>query len=282
LLDLSSKIDEVTAGLFVLIDQVAKELDCEYLVVGATARDLVMHHGYGAPVQRATKDLDFAIQIASWGEFEVLIKQLRKHRFTSGNEPQRMISADGIPVDLVPFGAVANDESNIQWPPSGAIEMDVTGFGDAANCAHPVIIRQNPTIQIPVASTQGLTLLKLIAWGDRAANLRVKDALDLAYLIDNYERVEQVGARLYDIDGLMARYEWDNDLGSAHLLGMDTASIAGPDAKVRIGKVLENNLQEETPNHLVEEMCTRLEEEYAKRLNLLSAFASGFNELPGK
>jgi predicted nucleotidyltransferase len=76
LLDLSTTIDEVTAGLFVLIDQVTNELKIEYLVVGATARDLVMYHGYGAPVQRATKDLDFAIQIASWEQFEIIIRRL--------------------------------------------------------------------------------------------------------------------------------------------------------------------------------------------------------------
>lgn len=276
MLDLSSKIDEVTADLFVLIDQVANKMGCEYLVVGATARDLVMHHGYGAPVRRATQDLDFAIQIVSWEQFETLMKQLGAHGFTKGKMPQRMMSADGIPIDLMPFGAVANDESNIHWPPSGEVEMDVTGFDDATNCADRVIIRRNPTIQIPVASTQGLTLLKLIAWSDRVANLRVKDALDLAYLIDNYERVEQVGGRIYDIDGLMAQYEWDNDLGSAHLLGVDTAAIAGPNAKARTVAIIDSNLQEETPNYLVEEMCTRLDEEYEKKLNQLSAFANGF------
>ena len=276
MLDLSSKIDEVTADLFVLIDQVANKMGCEYLVVGATARDLVMHHGYGAPVRRATQDLDFAIQIVSWEQFETHMKQLGAHGFTKGKMPQRMMSADGIPIDLMPFGAVANDESNIHWPPSGEVEMDVTGFDDATNCADRVIIRRNPTIQIPVASTQGLTLLKLIAWSDRVANLRVKDALDLAYLIDNYERVEQVGGRIYDIDGLMAQYEWDNDLGSAHLLGVDTAAIAGPNAKARTVAIIDSNLQEETPNYLVEEMCTRLDEEYEKKLNQLSAFANGF------
>ena len=276
MLDLSSKIDEVTADLFVLIDGVANELETEYLVVGATARDLVMYHGYGAPVQRATKDLDFAIQIASWEQFKIIIRRLGEHGFTKARMPQRIMSPEGMPIDLVPFGAIANNDSNIHWPPSGEVKMDVTGFDDAINCADQVIIRQNPTTQIPVASTQGLTLLKLIAWGDRTANLRVKDALDLAYLIDYYQRVEQVAGRLYDIDGLMEQYEWDIDLGSAHLLGSDTAAIAGPDAKARIVAILENNLQVEAPNHLIEEMCARPDDEYEKRFNLMGAFANGF------
>lgn len=106
MLDLSSKIDEVTADLFVLIDGVANELETEYLVVGATARDLVMYHGYGAPVQRATKDLDFAIQIASWEQFEIIIRRLGEHGFTKARMPQRIMSPEGMPIDLVPFGAV--------------------------------------------------------------------------------------------------------------------------------------------------------------------------------
>ena len=100
--------------------------------------------------------------------------------------------------------------------------------------------------------------------------------MDLAYLIENYERVEQVSERIYDIDGLMARYEWNIDLGSAHVLGMDTVAIAGPDAKARIFAILDNNLREEAPNLLVEEMCTRLDDEYEKRSNMMKAFANGF------
>lgn len=63
LLNLSGKIDQGTLQLLSLINQVTVEMGVEYLVVGATARDLVMHYGYGARIQRATQDLDFAIQI---------------------------------------------------------------------------------------------------------------------------------------------------------------------------------------------------------------------------
>jgi len=62
---LSGKIDQGSFELLALIHQVTLEMGIEYLVVGATARDLVMHYGYGARIQRATGDLDFAIQIES-------------------------------------------------------------------------------------------------------------------------------------------------------------------------------------------------------------------------
>jgi len=37
-----------------------------YVVVGATARDLVLHYGHGAAIRRATQDVDFAIEVPDW------------------------------------------------------------------------------------------------------------------------------------------------------------------------------------------------------------------------
>jgi len=121
-----------------------------------------------------------------------------------------------MPVDIVPFGAIADKNSNIQWPPSGEVEMDVAGFDEAHKSAIPVLIQQEPLIQIPVASPQGLALLKIIAWDDRDRDLRAKDAIDLAYLLESYQSVEQVVDRLYETDGLMERYDWDVDQGNVH------------------------------------------------------------------
>ena len=101
--------------------------------------------------------------------------------------------------------------------------MDVTGFDEACTSAMQVTIREKPLLQIPIASPQGLVLLKLVSWADRNQNLRPKDAKDIAYLLETYQQVEQVQERLYDIDGLMQSYDWDIDLGSAHLLGIDTS-----------------------------------------------------------
>ena len=46
-----------------------------YMLVGATARDLLLHHVYGLPVTRATYDVDFAILVDSWEQFAT-VKQL--------------------------------------------------------------------------------------------------------------------------------------------------------------------------------------------------------------
>jgi len=277
LLNLSEKIDQGTLQLLALINQVAVEMGVEYLVAGATARDLVMHYGYGARIQRATEDLDFAIQIESWDSFTEIKDRLIANGFTERRSPQRVVSPAGMPVDIVPFGGIADKNSNIQWPPSGDIEMDVAGFDEAHRSAIQVLIQQDPLIQIPVASPQGLALLKLIAWDDRDHDLRPKDAKDLAYLLESYQSVGEVTDRIYDIDGLMQRYDWDIDQGSAHLLGIDTLAIVGRDAKTKVSKILNANLQAEAPNYLVEEMSSRTGEDYDNKRRLLEAFSNGFH-----
>jgi predicted nucleotidyltransferase len=276
LLNLSGKIDQDTVQLLGIVNQIATEIGVPYLIVGATARDLVMHYGYGARIQRATKDLDFAIQIASWGAFTEIKERLADGGFKKTKSPQRMISPIGMPVDLVPFGAIADENSNIQWPPSGDFEMSVLGFDEAHATAMQVIVQQNPSIQVPVATPQGLVLLKLIAWGDREGNLRAKDAKDIGYLLETYQEIGTVTTRVYEEENIAEQYGWDIDLASAHMLGMDTAAIAHQDTKRQVDRILEDNLHQVEPNYLVEEMCSRIEVEYENKLKRLEAFSNGF------
>ena len=51
LLDLTDKIDTVTVSTLAAVNDVAANLKLPYIVVGATARDMVLHYGYGAPIQ---------------------------------------------------------------------------------------------------------------------------------------------------------------------------------------------------------------------------------------
>ncbi len=260
-----------------IVDQVANEANVAYLVVGATARDMIMHYGYGAVIQRATADLDFAVQLPDWETYTNIIERLLEYGFTRGRSPQRIMNPAGMPIDLVPFGDVADGNLNIHWPPSGETVMDVTGFDEAHACAMQVTVREDPVLNIPIASPQGLVLLKLIAWNDRAQDLRQKDAKDIAYLLETYQGVEGVQGRIYDVEVLMDSYDWNVDLGTAHLLGLYTAEIANPKTGGQIIGIIEKNFAEGTPNYLVEEMCSRNNENYEDKLKLLKAFSNGFH-----
>jgi predicted nucleotidyltransferase len=47
-----------------------------WLIVGATARDLILQHAYGMRERRKTADLDIAVAVASWEVFDALESRL--------------------------------------------------------------------------------------------------------------------------------------------------------------------------------------------------------------
>ena len=69
-LDVSNRIDPVLAEALGEIDRLAADLGIPFAVVGATARDMVLHHGFGLEVRRATRDIDLALEIAHWDTFQ--------------------------------------------------------------------------------------------------------------------------------------------------------------------------------------------------------------------
>jgi predicted nucleotidyltransferase len=61
LINITGKLDQPTIELFIAVNEVMVNADAGYLVVGASARDLVLHFGYGTRIDRATSDIDFGI-----------------------------------------------------------------------------------------------------------------------------------------------------------------------------------------------------------------------------
>ena len=73
LLNLVGKVDTSIVSTLSAVDDIAAKLKVPYLVVGATARDFVLHYGFGAPIQRATTDKDLAVQVETWDEFNGIV-----------------------------------------------------------------------------------------------------------------------------------------------------------------------------------------------------------------
>jgi predicted nucleotidyltransferase len=196
--DKSRPVDPVTLRILSVVNHVAAELELPYIVVGATARDLLLFHVFGIPVTRATADVDFAVAMDSWERF----RELRGALLTSGHfregkmEHRVYLQApsvkDEIPVDLIPFGGVAEDDV-IHWPPHRETVMTVVGFEDAIAAA--VHVQVDADFTIPVASLAGIAVLKLFAWRDRQTN--DKDAVDLYRIISSYADAGNFD-RLYD------------------------------------------------------------------------------------
>jgi predicted nucleotidyltransferase len=255
LLNISTKIESSLVDLCAIIAGCATQLQIPYLIIGAFARDMVLHHGYGAKVQRATADIDFALQVPSWDAFAALRKELIRNNFSETNTAHRLIGPKNWPIDIVPFGGVADENANIQLPTSGDFVMNVLGFVEALNHANIVRLSDMPILDVPVASPEGMTILKLIAWTDRAADARKKDTKDIAYLLTTYENIPVISDQLYREATLMERYGWDITLASAHQLGINVKQIALPQTQSVISEVLNKKGAKLSMEKLLNEMC---------------------------
>lgn len=280
-MDIAGKVEPRTLAVFDAVDQASTALEIPYFVMGAMARDLILHHGHGAPLTRATNDVDFAIEVRGWSEFERLKEELTSRGFITGAGPHRLLAPEEVIVDIVPFGSIASGDGRVWWPPDHSIAMEVTGFADAARSAIRIRLRSDPSpLDVPVAALPGLVILKIIAWVDRSADQRPRDAADLRYLLGHYETLPDVMNRLYEAanTAMMEKYDWDPRLAGAHLLGVDVAELAERESYRRIQAILE----EDNPGH----DAARLAEEMARSTGggelppeaLLGAFTAGLSE----
>jgi predicted nucleotidyltransferase len=216
-----------------LVHRVATQQECPYIVVGATARDLLLFHVYGIPATRATKDVDFAIAVESWDKFHRMHNALlATEKFAPSKVEHRLyLKETNIPIDLIPFGGVAEDDT-IAWPPARDTVMTVAGFEDAM--AASIQVQVSPTLTVPVVSLAALSILKIFAWHDRMTT--DKDALDLYRVISTYADAGNED-RLYDPDNpYMEKFNYDSEFAGAALAGEDGRIMASAAtiAKLRI------------------------------------------------
>ena len=237
------RLDPVTVEILRRVDAVARDLAVDYCVVGATARDILLTGVFGLRATRATRDVDLAVAMPGWQEFEAMKARLVDTAAFRSDEriAQRLyyLSAPGkgYPLDLIPFGGVEQQGSAIAWPPDGAVVMNVAGYAEVFDSAVPVELE--PGFTLRVASLAGLAVLKLIAWADqRSGNSR--DAIDFATLLRQYGAAGNED-RLYDAEiGALEAVGYDFDLAGARLLGVDAGRIAAPSTHKQILALLDD------------------------------------------
>lgn len=139
----SKNIDPIQLRVYEAIQRVALHQKVPFIIVGASARDLVMHHAYGAPIQRATMDIDLAVQVPDWTGFERIRESLIGEGYTKTDLPHRLQGPQGGPIDILPFGAVESHHSIIAWPPSGEVQVSVVGFKDALDNADWLTVKKS-------------------------------------------------------------------------------------------------------------------------------------------
>jgi len=278
-LNIAGKLDALLVATFDAVSRATSQLETPYIIVGATARDLILHHGHGTGIARATQDIDFGIEVPDWAAFAALKERLCELGFQTTGTQHRLMSPLGLPVDIVPFGRIEAGLSTVAWPPEGDIVMNVLGFQDVYDAAEWVRIREEPPLDVPVATPAGLVLLKIIAWSDPARVGRRRDATDIAHLLLNYERLPGICDALYgDRLDLMEAHDWDLTQAAAHLLGAHARAIARPATRRHITELTTDDAETPRLDRLAEDMCADVDAQYARNRRLLTAFMAGLAE----
>lgn len=275
--NLIGKIDEKTVAILSEIDTIARDLKLAIFIVGATARDILLQHAHGIHPARATLDVDIGVYVSDWNQFQNLKEALvRTGKFSSTRQAQRLLFDDELPLDIVPFGGVAEENDSILWPPEHDIRMSTLGFQECHQHAISVLMRAKPDLVVKVVSLAGLAILKLVSWDD-SIERRGKDATDLLLIMRNYIAAGNMDRFFEEVD-ILKEEDSDYDRSSARFLGREIAGMAGHATKAKLAGILEREAASSQGHKIVMDVLRRnafRKESYEQVLSYFNALLRG-------
>lgn len=231
------------------------EIGSELYVVGATARDIALRLLNIDGQVRRTLDLDVAVSLEHWEQFEQLSEILLQHHFVKAPEHQRFryIGEDennSYTVDIVPFGKIAVEEQ-VAWPPEGTPVMSVRCFNDVMLAADKVIVSNDFSFRI--ASLSGQFLIKLDTWQDRHPKTK-KDADDMVYILQNvYVAYALSRSSLPDEIDIDAE-QFDLAVAGAEWMASDLKQILTIPHRQYYARMLKEEVEKEVDSKLLNDM----------------------------
>ena len=154
----------------------------DFYLVGAVARNVWMTGINNIAPRRTTGDIDFAVLINDNGVYEALKTYLI---ITEGFQPYKgneyvLIWKENLEVDLLPFGAIDDEDAKFNSNGLGSTSISLQGFSEIYNDGLPTLDLEGKH-QFKFCTLPGIVLLKLIAWDDRPESRRddIKDISDI-------------------------------------------------------------------------------------------------------
>jgi predicted nucleotidyltransferase len=267
------------------VEPVLLDLEIDFYVIGAVARDIWLTHEAGSVPRRMTRDVDLAISIPNEMAYEQLLTALeatgRFHKIRS-SVFALIHTATGTTLDLMPFGGIADPQGNVRVARSGLEQISTVGFSEMAANAVAVQI-QDRVEPWRIASIPALLLLKLLAWEDRPEE-RGKDATDIALILHHY--LDLAGDRLYDQHyDLLADPELDERIYSsgiaAHIAGRELRTLLKTSVLLpRVSTLLTAQVSAGATAPFVRAMMQGTEWESDDAYRILTRLVLGFDEAP--
>jgi len=175
--------DPLLLELFAEVDAVLKNFNLDYFLTGAIARDIQLLSNPSYATRRKTNDIDIAVLIDSENIYhDITAALIATGNFeASDHNPIKLIYNKSIELDLLPFGAIENEERILHLN-KGVVSLDMNGFKEVYPFIQTHLIGAN--LELKVCSLEGLILLKLISNHDNPS--RTKDITDIEHLITVY------------------------------------------------------------------------------------------------
>lgn len=155
--------------------------------------------------------------------------------------------------------------------------MDAFGFREALATAHRIMLPGE--VQSRVVSLPALALLKIVCWQDRHYQYPRKDAHDLNLIIRNYLAAGNEERLWHEFVAWTEEDDFNFERAGARMLGHDIRLLLDDAGIERIGAILSEQSDQDTPALLPSEMSTH-EPERARALleALLKEILQGTND----
>ncbi|WP_335964788.1 nucleotidyl transferase AbiEii/AbiGii toxin family protein [Galbibacter sp. PAP.153] len=260
--------------VFDCIDEVMIKLNVPYYLIGASAIALELLKD-GIKPSRGTKDIDFAIMIASIQEFELIVEELNNYGFNKVEAPWTLYNNEfNVTIDLLPFGEIEENFTvnfNERYT-----DLHVLGFSEVLQNPETVQIEEK-SVQIP--SLPGMVILKLIAWSDRPEE-RDTDLYDILRIIEHYFDLNFDEIVEHHNDTFPEEGDLDQLKIAARVLGRKASRFLNISEVIsnRIIKTLNDNITNPKNSAIAKQWVSKKEWDLEYVVQILEEFKTGLKE----
>lgn len=256
------------------VGRVADDLGLPFLVIGATARMLLLERIHGLESGRRTLDVDYGVAVGSWDDD----MRLRAMLVESGDfapdsqRSQRMHFRNTVTVDIIPFGGVENEHAEIEWPGDDGVLLNVLGLADLLPSAIPVDVGDG--LHVPIISPEGLLVSKLVAWQERGKSEPGRDVTDIGYVLRNAERIIGMEKLYEDHLSILVEADYRTGVAAAQVLAVRLTAQLRSSVREQLQQRVDTQLHEDS--ELVRDLRKHAGfNDASQALALLEGFARG-------
>jgi predicted nucleotidyltransferase len=261
--------------VFLIVDEVVKANGTPQYLIGVNATDIQLLK-QGIKPSRGTKDIDFAVMVSSFLEYDKIMEGLIAKGFNKvkGTAITLFHPVYNVAIDVLPFGEI--EEHHTLNFTEREVVMNVLGFKETLSQYKEILVDDVFTINVP--PLHGMVILKLISWSDRP-EIRATDLDDIFRIIKYYYDTEGDAVFNEHFDLLEAN-PFDEKLIAARIMGRRIAEILKQSDKLmlRVMLVIKENSSDPAKSSIGKYWASknRIDVEYG--ISILKSIQRGIEE----